>query len=101
MRKQMRPAALNVSTLRREDFVYALEEPETLIGRGVACHLRLPDESLSREHAVILYEGDAYVIEDLQSSNGTSVNGKRVRQAVLKDGDEIIVGQSLLRLELR
>ena len=101
MRSQMRPAALTVSTPRREDFVYEIAEAETLIGRSAASHLRLPDEGLSREHAVILYEGDEYVIEDLQSSNGTSVNGKRVRQAPLKNGDEIVVGQTVLRFELR
>ena len=100
MRSEMRPASLTVSTRRREEFVYEIEGPETLIGRGPASHLRLPDERLSREHAVILFEEDRYVIEDLQSSNGTAVNGKRVRNATLEDGDEIAIGNSVLRFQL-
>jgi len=57
------------------------------------------DESASREHAIIAHDRDsgAYTIEDLQSTNGTRVNGTRVRTATLADGDEIQVGHTRFR----
>ena len=57
----------------------------------------LLDENISREHALILYdqELDRYTIEDLQSTNGTKVNGKRVRSAELNPGDTLQIGSTL------
>jgi len=80
--------------------VFWIEEPETLIGRSPAAHLCIADESISREHAVILFEGEAFVVEDLQSTNGTRLNGKRIRTAPLSDGDELQFGQTRLRFAL-
>lgn len=75
------------------------DEP-TLVGRSVDADLTLVDEGVSREHALLVYEDGAYVIEDLQSTNGTIVNGRRVRSARLADGDEIRLGRTLLRFRL-
>ena len=65
-----------------------------MIGRSLS-----PDESTSREHAIVLYDPEtgSYSIEDLQSTNGTRVNGKRTRAAELADGDLIEIGQTRLR----
>ena len=79
-----------------EGMDYALAAEETLIGRNPTTDITLLDEGISREHALILWEPetDEYVVEDLQSTNGTKVNGKRVRSTVLSDGDEIQVGHT-------
>lgn len=78
---------------------YELAGDEMVIGRNPTTDITLLDEGISREHAVILYDPDAcaWVIEDLQSTNGTRVNGKRIRSAPLQPGDEIQIGQTLFR----
>ncbi len=78
---------------------YALGPEETLIGRNPTTNITLVDDGISREHSVILFDevDDSYTIEDLQSTNGTKVNGKRVRSAVLSDGDEIQIGHTRFR----
>ncbi len=85
-----------------EGMSYALSDQEIVIGRNPTTDITLLDEGISREHALVLYDedGPGYVIEDLQSSNGTKVNGKRVRSASLVDGDQIQIGQTLFRFVL-
>ena len=61
------------------------------IGRGPENDLPFPSRLVSREHAVVEWTGDTYSIRDIGSSNGTFVNGQRITQAVLQDGDEIWV----------
>jgi pSer/pThr/pTyr-binding forkhead associated (FHA) protein len=80
--------------------LFEISEPETLIGRSASSHLRVADDSISREHAVVLLEGERYVLEDLQSTNGTRVNGKRIRSAPLENGDEIQIGQTRIHFAL-
>jgi len=79
-----------------EGMSYELRSEETLIGRNPTTDITLLDEGISREHALILWDvdSDAFTIEDLQSTNGTKVNGKRVRSAPLCDDDEIQVGHT-------
>jgi pSer/pThr/pTyr-binding forkhead associated (FHA) protein len=91
------PAVLRIRNGGFEGMTYALEAEETLIGRNPNTDITLLDEGISREHALILYdeEGDRYVIEDLQSTNGTKVNGKRIRSAELHHGDSVQVGSTL------
>jgi S1-C subfamily serine protease len=74
----------------------ALPEPEAKIGRDPALEVVIPAEDqrfVSRLHAAVTKEGDRYVLRDLQSSNGTFVNGARIDRAVLADGDEIQFGR--------
>jgi pSer/pThr/pTyr-binding forkhead associated (FHA) protein len=76
---------------------YPLSGAETLIGRNPGTDITLADEGISREHALILYDdaGAGYTVEDLQSTNGTRVNGKRVRSVVLQHGDELRMGRTV------
>jgi len=76
---------------------YALTAEETLIGRNPTTDITLLDEGISREHAIVLYdeENDSYSVEDLQSTNGTQVNGKRVRSVTLAHGDQLRIGRTL------
>lgn len=79
-----------------EGMQYELSSDETLIGRNPTTNITLLDEGISREHTMILFDevDREYLIEDLQSTNGTKVNGKRVRSATLTHGDEIQIGHT-------
>ena len=66
------------------------------IGRDPRNELVLSDEQVSRQHAQIRCEPEGFVIYDLNSKNGTYVNGQRVSRCPLHDGDEIRVGDTLL-----
>jgi adenylate cyclase len=66
------------------------------IGRHPKNSIRLHDREVSKEHAVIERRPDGYLIRDLQSSNGTFVNNKRIREVLLRDGDEMLFGSMRL-----
>jgi adenylate cyclase len=68
----------------------------TTLGRHPANTLRLADREVSKEHACVERAGTGFIIKDLGSSNGTYVNGRRVRELKLKEGDEIALGNSRL-----
>jgi predicted component of type VI protein secretion system len=73
---------------------------ELRIGREKA-DLLVQDPEVSRSHAVVRLVGTEIEIEDLGSSNGTWVNGRRISEATrLADGDEVVVGQTYLRAEV-
>ena len=86
-----------------EGMEYELRTEETIIGRNPTTDVTLLDENISREHSIILYdtEDDAYTIEDLQSTNGTKVNGKKIRCSALSEGDEIEIGHTRFRFLIR
>ena len=69
-----------------------LTQPVTVVGRGADADLRLHDTGVSRAHLELRLEGDAVRLADLQSTNGTLVNGRRVSSTLLVDGDRIEVG---------
>lgn len=63
------------------------------IGRAKDCDIKIPDKTVSAHHARIVTYFDASYIEDLSSTNGTYLNGKRVKMHTLHPGDEISLGQ--------
>jgi transcriptional regulator with AAA-type ATPase domain len=63
----------------------------TVVGRATDADIRVFDDAASRQHAVVTREDDAYVVQDLGSTNGTYVNGRRVERHVLKSGDEVAI----------
>ena len=69
------------------------------IGRLPDCTVQLNDPNASRRHAQVRRQGEAYVVVDLGSTNGTKVNGLAVRQHRLAPGDAITIGMSTLRFE--
>ena len=72
------------------------------IGRGLSADLRLDETSVSRRHAIVVPRPSGARVLDDRSSNGTFVNGRRVQQADLRDGDVIVLGRIVLRyLELQ
>jgi hypothetical protein len=70
---------------------WTIREDEIVIGRGGECDLVLPERQVSREHVRVFRSGANYYLEDLDSKNGTWVNGKQVKSTTipLRDGDEI------------
>ena len=69
-----------------------------VIGRGRGADVVLAEPTISRAHAAIGFEGDAFFVQDLGSTNGTLVNGTREERSTLKDGDEIQMGKLILRI---
>ncbi|RME05030.1 MAG: FHA domain-containing protein, partial [Planctomycetota bacterium] len=69
---------------------------ETTLGRLRSCDITINDEELSRKHSKILLHKGKYLLLDLQSRNGTYVNGKRVQKQLLQPGDKITVGNTTL-----
>jgi len=80
-----------------ETLLIPLQRDVMHIGRGLAAGLRLDDSSVSRRHAILVPRPAGARILDDRSSNGTFVNGRRVSQAELHNGDVIVLGRVLLR----
>lgn len=72
----------------------------TVVGRDPASQLVVEDRSVSRAHAVIEKRGDAWFVIDKGSSNGTFLNGQRVAESVLKDGQELRFGHAAYQVEI-
>jgi hypothetical protein len=71
------------------------------IGRSRQCDVVLNDPNVSRQHAEIRPRGGSWVLNDLGSTNGSSLNGRRIEGAeVVRPGDEVEVGTSKIRFEL-
>ena len=77
-------------------------EKQIVIGRSSELDMVLVEDMVSRKHARIQVNGVGLIsIEDLGSTNGTFVNGEKVKQATLKEGDRILIGTSILKLILQ
>jgi transcriptional regulator with GAF, ATPase, and Fis domain len=74
--------------------VFALSGTEVSIGRSPSSRILIPAVSASRQHCVIEEAGGQIQIRDLDSHNGTYVNGSPVKQALLQDGDRIEIGNA-------
>jgi pSer/pThr/pTyr-binding forkhead associated (FHA) protein len=72
-----------------------------VIGRGKHCDFVINSGKVSREHAVIVREGNDYFIEDLGSSNGTWFNKQRIKRRKIEDGDEYFICSEKIRLASR
>ncbi len=76
---------------------FPLKAEQSLIGRGSRCDVRIKHPGISAEHAVIRQLSGAATVEDLGSTNGTRVNGKKLTQMqTLRHGDQIGVGRERL-----
>lgn len=76
-----------------------VSQRETTIGRSRDCDIVLDDANASRRHAEIRHIGLDYFVVDLGSTNGTIVNGQRVRRHPLAHGDVILIGTTEMRVE--
>ena len=80
---------------------HQLVAPTTVIGRSSECAIPLNDANVSRRHAEIRRLGDAYSLVDLGSTNGTEVNGQRITETSLMNGDVIGIGTTRITFERR
>ena len=75
---------------------HVLEQGSNVLVRGTDPDIRLPDTGVSRKHVDVQLDGGTVAVEDLGSTNGTLVNGRRVGRQELADGDVIRIGHSVL-----
>jgi hypothetical protein len=73
---------------------YVLSDHPVVIGRSPECDITIVDSNVSRRHAEVQPRGEAFVVVDLGSTNGTRVNGVRVDERELNDGDELAFGNT-------
>ena len=96
------PPGTSICVLR--GFYEGLEVPVDrdwlVIGRGRGADVVLVEPTISRAHAAIGFEEEAFFVQDLGSTNGTLVNGAREEKASLKGGDEIQMGKLILQINL-
>lgn len=88
-------AYLRYSSRSADPFQQELTSALT-IGRAPSCDLCLPDGAMSRRHCRLEPDGDRWLVIDLDSRNGTFINGRRIQRHHLKDGDRIHIGDSVL-----
>ena len=75
---------------------FRIVDPLTTLGRAARNAIVIPDISISREHLTVEKKGDAFVLVDRESGNGTRVNGRWRRRRRLRHGDEIEIGDTTL-----
>jgi hypothetical protein len=71
-----------------------------VVGRQAKVGLSIPDAKASREHARIEPAAGGWVVLDLESSNGTMLNGRRITREFVQPGDRVTVGQTVMRFEM-
>lgn len=99
-----RESDLLVRTLTRVDdagVVHLLNKTVMVVGRANDADICIHSESVSRRHACLRVGRDVVIVEDLGSTNGCHVNGKRVKRQLLKDGDKLEVGSVMFRFAVR
>ena len=83
-----------------------LDREEVIMGRALEADVRVNDTQVSRQHAKITAVANGakntaeYILTDLDSRNGTFLNGRRVRRETLENGDKISIGETILRFDL-
>ena len=83
-----------------------LEGEEVILGRSLGADVRINDHKSSRRHATISkvfnekIDDHEYVLKDFGSRNGTFLNGERISEVVLQNGDKITIGEHIMRFEL-
>ncbi len=78
---------------------FSIGDKALIIGRDETCDLSLQDKGASRQHAEIFRIGDMCFVRDLDSKNGTFVNDNRITEEMLRDGDRIQIGGTIIIFE--
>lgn len=85
---------LVVSGGKLDNKVYTIHEGKTKIGSGKDCEIRIPLETISRQHSMIIAKDGQYTISDLNSVGGTYVNGTQISSKDIIDGDLLQLGDT-------
>lgn len=80
-----------------EGIEFELDDFPAFIGRDESCSVCIPLPSISRQHAVISWTDEKFILRDRESTNGTYLNNKIITESLLKHGDEITVGEVTLK----
>jgi FHA domain len=72
---------------------------ELVIGRHPSCDVVVGDETVSRRHAQLIFRDGGWIVRDLDSKNGTRLNGQYVGRCRLRPGDQLGLGHQLLRVD--
>ncbi len=75
------------------------DQSELILGRHHECDLVLSDPGVSRRHARLFFRDGSWVLQDLESTNGTTVNGVRVGRCELRPGDHLVLGGAHLAID--
>jgi pSer/pThr/pTyr-binding forkhead associated (FHA) protein len=89
-------------TITRPDLppgVYELVQEYTHVGRAASNEISLPYPSISNRHCIFVHSGPDIVLRDLNSSNGTYVNGEIISEVILRPGDMIQMGSVMIKFE--
>lgn len=93
------PLRLAITPSVGKKWSYDVVKPLIKIGRAAHCDVVINDVLVSREHGRLQLLPEGWVLEDLNSANGTLVNGKRITRTVLKPGDKVRLGLSEILVE--
>lgn len=93
------PGKLVLSQSGKPDEEFVLRPGHLVIGRAQVNDIVIPDGTISRSHARLECSGDRCTLKDLASANGSWVNGRRITEAVLGHGDQVRLGDRVLRFE--
>jgi len=85
-----------IATLSWDGKQHQIEKRRVVIGRSKDADIQVEDPNVSRRHAEVRQEGAAHWVVDLDSTNGTEINGRRLKRAKLRPGDTITVGSTEL-----
>lgn len=73
--------------------VYQIIKDKTVVGSSAECDIQFDDEFVSSRHCSIHFDRGKYTITDLDSANGTFVNGRKVAKRTIADGDKVKIGE--------
>lgn len=79
---------------------YPLNKSRTIIGRGTEADITVEDSGISRKHVEILWDGTRAQANDLGSTNGSQLNGRKLSSAALEADSVITIGQTTITLRL-
>jgi pSer/pThr/pTyr-binding forkhead associated (FHA) protein len=77
-----------------------VEDTPFIIGRDEDVDFPISDEAVSRTHSIIIYENGKLYIRDMDSKNGTYLNGRRITKEELKNGDILRIGDTTIKVEI-
>jgi pSer/pThr/pTyr-binding forkhead associated (FHA) protein len=85
-------AYLDIVGINGERNGVELNRSQVYIGRDPECEVHIPTTTISRQHVRIFCRGEEYNVEDLDSTNGTYINGVKIKRCILRNNDQITVG---------
>jgi pSer/pThr/pTyr-binding forkhead associated (FHA) protein len=93
-------AKLVVLTGTQKGHEFPITQARTIIGRGEDSTIAISDPSMSRHHAELVYGAAEFRVRDLDSSNGTLLNGSVVEEYAIRNGDKLTMGETIVRFQV-